>query len=126
MEKDTSVIIEKLSGIAELDAEFIKKMTKKQLQSYVSALNVTAHTFPVQQEELEYAVSNADYQTVLNWLEIIKSGLMQIHAERLVKDCDKQLSLYPDATNIRYRLCICFTGLTVRNRRRSNVKGFNR
>ena len=101
MEKDITVIIEKLSSIAELDESFIQKMNEKQLQSYVSSLNVTAHTFPVQKEELEYAFQNADYQTVLNWLEIIKSGLMQIHAERLVKDCEKQLSLYPDTDSIR-------------------------
>jgi len=100
--KNVQNVKSKLSAVSELNTELINKMTDTQLLSYVQALDVTANTFPMQKEELEYAFNAKDYAPVMQWLGVISSSLVQVHADALVKYCEKHIDLNQDIENIRH------------------------
>jgi CheY-like chemotaxis protein len=102
MIKDVEATKKKLLGVTDLNAGLISKMTEKQLQSYIQALNVTANTYPVQKEELESAFRAMDYAMVVQWLKIIVSSLVQVSADELVRDCEKHFDLDQDIESIRH------------------------
>jgi len=103
VDKETFHLIkDKLLTLPDLNTAVIKKMTEKQLLSYVQVLSVTADTFPVQKEELEYALQEMDHMQVVQWLKILSSSLSQIHADNLVNDCEKQIGLCEDIESIRH------------------------
>ena len=102
MISDNSAVKKKLTSLSEINVESVKTMTNKQLFNLVQALNVTAATFPMQKEELEYAFGEMDYATVYQWLKIISSSLSQVHADELAHECEKFLNTNHDLNNIRH------------------------
>jgi len=92
----------KLISVSDLNADLINAMTEKQLQSYIQALDVTANTYPVQKEELESAFRTMDYALVMQWLKIILSSLEQVHADNLLKECEKRFDINQDIEGIRH------------------------
>jgi len=102
MINDIAIAKEKLQSLSDIDTGTVKIMTKSQLFSYVQALNVTASAFPLQREELEYALSEKNYAAVFQWLEVIRSSLSQMHADDLARECEKQINLNQDLSNVRH------------------------
>jgi len=98
---DSAIAKEKILSLSEFDAEAIKNMTESQLFSYIQALNVTAAAFPLQKEELMHAFLEMDYAAVFQWLQLICSSLSQMHAEGLVRDCEKHINLNQDLDTVR-------------------------
>ena len=101
MINDSAIAKEKILSLSEFDAEAIKNMTESQLFSYIQALNVTAAAFPLQKEELMHAFLEMDYAAVFQWLQLICSSLSQMHAEGLVRDCEKHINLNQDLDTVR-------------------------
>jgi hypothetical protein len=93
---------ESLCAIAELNAGKIMKMTDEQLLAYQVTLTNAVNLFPIQKERLEDALKKMDYPPVLQWLKAMRNSLVQIHADNLAKDCDKQLAVYHDIPHIRH------------------------
>jgi len=93
---------EKLLHITDLNVEKITDMTDEQLQIYTESLKSAVNIFPVQKEKLETSLQAMDYAPVIQWLKAIRNSISRIHADSLVKDCDKQLKLNSDLNNIRH------------------------
>ena len=102
MIKDNAIAKEKLLGLSDINTEAIESMSKKQLISYVQALNVTVAAYPLQKEELVHAFLEMDYATVFQWLQLINSSLSQMHADELVKECEKQINQNQDLNTVRH------------------------
>jgi len=99
--KDSAVIKEKLRGLLDVGADATGSMSDSQLESFIQVLNVTASSYPLQKEELLHAHSELDFPTVFQWLNIINSGLEEMHAEALRKECTKFLTINSDMDNIK-------------------------
>jgi hypothetical protein len=97
-----AVTKEKLLTIADLNAEKIKGMSNEQLQTYAESLNTSINLFPVQKEKLENAFRINDYAVVLQWLKSVRNRLSMMHADSLVKDCERQINQNQDLSNIRH------------------------
>jgi hypothetical protein len=91
-----------LYTLTELSADKIIKMNDDELRSYQETLANSVNLFPIQKERLEDAFKKMDYAPTLQWLKSMRNTLNQIHADNLVKQCDKQLVLFHDVDNIRH------------------------
>jgi len=99
---DNATVKEKLMALSDIDTDAIKGMSAKQLLSYVQALNVTVAAYPLQKEELVHAFLEMDYATVFQWLQLINSSLSQMHADELVKECEKHIAQNQDLNAVRH------------------------
>jgi len=99
---DNAVAKTKLLSLRDIDPEAIKDMTESQLLSFVQVLNVTVASFPLQKDELLHALSEMDYATLFQWLQLIGSSLSQMHADDFAKECEKIIKQNQDPNNIRH------------------------
>jgi len=93
---------ESLYTITDLTADKIIRMTDDQLETYQEALTNAVNLFPVQRERLADSLKKMEYAPVLQWLKSMRNTLNAIHADTLVKQCDKQLDQFSDIENIRH------------------------
>jgi CheY-like chemotaxis protein len=110
---DNEIIKKRLSSLTDLDTETIKSLSAKQLLSFVQILNITASTYPMQKEALEYAYAENDYASFIQWLQVINSGLIEIHAAKLVKESEKFVNINQDTTNAKHERFKVFHGYFV-------------
>ncbi|MCL2628682.1 MAG: response regulator [Oscillospiraceae bacterium] len=89
MINDYAVAKEKLLSLTDIDAEAVRGMSNKQLLSFAQSLSITAATFPVQKEELEYAFGENSMEMVFQLFMIMSSSLAQVHADALAGECDE-------------------------------------
>jgi hypothetical protein len=106
---------EDLLNIADLNAEKIKVLTEKQLQSFTKTLKLFSNVFPMQKGQLESAFRNKDYATVLQCLRSIENRLSQIHADAFASACKKQIDLHHDLNNIRHEKLEVFIDYFISN-----------
>jgi CheY-like chemotaxis protein len=85
-------------------------MTAKQLMSFVQTLNITTATYPMQKEALGYSYAESDYASVIQWLQVITSGLIEIHATKLVKESEKFININQDTSNTKHERFKVFIG----------------
>ena len=83
-------------------------MSGEKLQSYTETLSSSVNIFPIQKEKLESALNAKDYPMVLQWMKSIKNRLGQIHADNLVRDCEKHMQPFQDPNNIRHERLAAF------------------
>jgi hypothetical protein len=93
---------ETLYTITELTADKIIQMSDEQLIAFQETLSNAVNLFPVQKDRLEESFRKMDYPPTLQWLKSMRNTLNQIHADNLVKQCDKHLALNHDLENIRH------------------------
>jgi len=101
MISDYAVAKAKILSLTDIDAKAVEGMSNKQLFSYAQALSITAATFPVQKEELEYAFSEDNFEMVFQLFMIISSSLAQVHADALAQECDSFINANSDLSNMR-------------------------
>jgi len=102
MINDSALAKQKILSLTDIDAEAVKHMNDKQLLGYVQALNVTVASFPLQKEELVHAFLEMDYATVFQWLQLINSSLSQMHADDLMRECEKHINQNQDLSAVRH------------------------
>ena len=93
---------DRLYTITDLTADKIISMSDEQLSAYQETLANAVNLFPVQQTRLAESFKKMEYAPVLQWLKAMRNTLTAIHADALVKQCDKQLEQYADIENIRH------------------------
>ena len=93
---------ENLLRISDLNADKIKEMSQEQLRSYAEVLETSVNVFPIQKERTENAFRVMDYASTIQWLKAIKNILNQLHADNLVKNCEKNIEIYKDLETIRH------------------------
>ena len=107
---------ERLYAVSELNAEKIINMSDEALAAYQETLTNAVNLFPVQKDRLQDAFRKMDYAPTLQWLKSMRNTLNQIHADNLVKNCDKHLAHHQDLENIkhdRFKAFIDFTMATL-------------
>jgi len=99
---------EKMLQVADIDTDKIENMNDEQLLNYSEFLRSAVNIFPVQKERLENALKAMDYASVMQWLTAIRNNLSRMQADDLARDCDKQLNINKDLTNIRHEALRAF------------------
>ena len=85
-----------------MNAEKIKEMTDAQLKNYIEFLGSSVSIFAMQKEKLKSAFDAEDYSSVIQWMKIIRNTLTRINADNLAADCEKQIDLNHNTSNIRH------------------------
>jgi len=101
MINDYAVAKEKLLSLTDIDAGSINGMSNKQLLAFAQSLSITAATFPVQKEELEYSFKEGNLEMVFQLLMVMASALSQVHADSLAQDCERFLNTNKDMNTVR-------------------------
>jgi hypothetical protein len=92
----------KLLLIAELNPDFIMRLTEKQLHDYIAAMRASANIFPALKEKLEAAFKAKNYALVFQLLKSVRGRLIKIHAENLVKDFDRKFDVDQALDQVRH------------------------
>jgi CheY-like chemotaxis protein/HPt (histidine-containing phosphotransfer) domain-containing protein len=83
---------ERLFEISELNIkQKLVQMSNVQLYDYIKMLNSFIEKFPEKEEELKKALDANDYLTFSKHYASIRDMLINIHADELAKDCQKQI-----------------------------------
>jgi len=104
---------ESLYQISELNADKIINMSDDQLITYQETLTTAINLFPVQKHRLQESFRKMDYPPTLQWLKSMRNTLNKIHADNLVRNCDKQINQYQDIDNIKHDRFKTFVEFTV-------------
>ena len=101
MIKDTSVVIEKLIAVKELNSEIIEGLSDEELSEYLQVLDLYPSEYQSQRTGLTGALKIKHYVFVLQWLNTIEESLLKINATELASECREQIELNKDLKNVR-------------------------
>ncbi|MCL1975275.1 MAG: response regulator [Firmicutes bacterium] len=84
---------ERLLDIPELNiAEILIQMRDIQLDEYIESLNSFVENLSARERELKDSFSAKDYYTFSKYLVAFKDTLIDIHADELAEECQKQIN----------------------------------
>jgi CheY-like chemotaxis protein len=83
---------EQLLSISDLNSEKIKAMDDNQLSEYVQNANFFIENFPGKENTLKIALEKKDHGFFVKILSDIKDMLLEIKADEMVAECEKQIN----------------------------------